>query len=156
VVGLTRRGFLLGVSAAGVLLSGCGVDEAGTAPPTDADVLGGLLDVEAAAGAAVIGSPVAELLARQDERHAGRLAELAGVAPPLPGSREAVELSTALARKQEAVFAYVAALPAIAEPDTRVALMQILASEAGHMAALREAAGDDAVPDPFAGFTEVP
>lgn len=150
--GLTRRGFL-GVSAA-VLLSGCGVDEAGTAPPTDAEVLAGLLDVEAAAGAAVIGSPLAELVARQDERHVRRLAELAGVTPPLAGTRGAVELPSALARKQEAVFAYVAALPRLAAPDARVAVMQILASEAEHIAALRQAAGDVAVPDPFAGFTE--
>jgi hypothetical protein len=143
------------VSAA-VLLGGCGVDEAGKAPPTDADVLRGLLDVEAAASAAVIGSPVAELLARQDERHAARLAALAGVTPPQTGNREAVDLPVALARKQEAVFAYVAALPALADPDTRVAVMQILGSEAEHVAALRQAAGDVAVPGPFAGFTEAP
>ena len=72
-------------------------------------MLAGLLRHERAAGAAVIGSPLAELLMRQDERHAARLAELAGA-----GGRRAdaaADLAAALARKQEAVFAYVEALP---------------------------------------------
>ena len=140
--------------SAAVVLGGCGVDEAGTAPPTDAEVLTGLLDTELAAGAAVIGSSVTELLVRQDARHAERLAALAGLAAPAPGSGDAVDLATGLARKQQAVFAYVAALPKLADPDTRVAVMQILASEAEHIAALREAAGQPPVPDPFAGFME--
>jgi Ferritin-like domain len=152
VVGLSRRGFL--VASAAVVLGGCGVDEAGNAPPTDAKVLTGLLDAEAAAGAAVIGSPAAELLVRQDARHLQRLAALAGVAAPESRSDGAVDLATGLARKQEAVFAYVAALPKLADPDARVAVMQILASEAEHLAALRQGAGDPAVPDAFAGFTE--
>ena len=136
------------------MLGGCGVDAAGTAPPTDAEVLTGLLDTEVAAGAPVIDSPATELLVRQDARHAERLAALAGVAAPGPASDAAVDLAGALARKQEAVFAYVAALPKLADPDTRVAVMEILASEAEHIAALRQAAGDVPVPDPFAGFTE--
>jgi hypothetical protein len=149
VVGLTRRGFLLGVSAAGVLLSGCGVDEAGTAPPTDEEVLRGLLQVELAAGAAVVGSPVTDLLARQDARHAERLAALAGVPVPASTADPVVDLGDALALKQEAVFAYVAALPKLADPETRVAVMQILASEAEQLAALRPGPVQDA----FAGFT---
>ena len=32
--------------------------------------------------------------------------------------------------------------------------MQIAASEAEHLAALRLAAGEEPVPDPFAGFTQ--
>jgi hypothetical protein len=152
VVVLTRRGFL-GVSAA-LLLAGCGVDEAGQEPPGDADVLNGLLADEIAAGAAVIGSPLAELLVRQDARHVDRLAALAGAPTPPPGSEAAVDLGTGLARKQDAVFGYVAALPGLADPDTRVAVMQILASEAGHLAALRQANGAEPVPDAFAGFTE--
>jgi hypothetical protein len=152
VVALTRRGFL-GVSAA-LVFAGCGVDEAGQTPPTDAEVLTGLLEPELAAGAPVIGSPVAELLVRQDARHAARLAALAGVAPPGPRSDRAVDLATGLARKQEAVFAYVAALPQLADPAARVAVMQILASEAEHLAALRQANGAEPVPDAFAGFTE--
>jgi hypothetical protein len=34
--------------------------------------------------------------------------------------------------------------------------MQLAAGEAEHLAALRLAAGDEPVPDPFAGFTEEP
>jgi hypothetical protein len=153
VVGLTRRGFL-GVSAAALVLAGCGADEAGKEPASDADVLRGLLDVELAAGAAVIGSPVAELLVRQDMRHAERLAALAGIAVPDQRSDAAVDLATALARKQEAVFAYVDALPELADPAARVAVMQILGSEAGQLAALRDRAGAQPVPDAFAGVTE--
>jgi rubrerythrin len=54
------------------------------------------------------------------------------------------------------VFAYVAALPRIADPDLRVLVMQVAASEAEHLAALRLAAGEEPVPDAFAGFTEAP
>jgi hypothetical protein len=117
-------------------------------------VLAGLLETEVAAGAAVIGSPAAELLVRQDARHAQRLAALAGVPAPESRSDGAVGLATGLARKQEAVFAYVAALPKLADPGARVAVMQILASEAEHLVVLRDGAGAPAVPDAFAGFTE--
>jgi hypothetical protein len=152
VVDLSRRGFL--AASAALVLAGCGVDEAGQDPPSDAEVLTGLLEPELAAAAPVIGSPIAELLVRQDARHAQRLAELAGVAPPGSRSDAAVDLPTGLARKQQAVFAYVAALPRLADPAARVAVMQILASEAEHIAALREANGAEPVPDAFAGFTE--
>ena len=153
MVGLSRRRFLgaAGALVGGALAAGCGVDEAGKAPPADADVLAGLLRHERAAGAAVIGSPLAELLMRQDERHAARLAELAGVALDRQAAA-AHDLAAALARKQEAVFAYVEALPALAAPAARVAVMQILASEAEHLAALRLTAGEPPVPDAFAGF----
>ena len=45
VVSLSRRRFLgaAGALVGGALLGGCGVDEAGEEPPTDADVLAGLL-----------------------------------------------------------------------------------------------------------------
>jgi hypothetical protein len=52
------------------------------------------------------------------------------------------------------VFAYVEALPKLADPGARVVVMQILASEAEHLAALRQAAGEQPVPDAFAGFLE--
>jgi hypothetical protein len=152
VVAVSRRGFL--VASAALVLGGCGVDAAGTAPPTDAEVLTGLLDTEVAAGAPVIDSPVTELLVRQDARHVERLAALAGVAAPGPASDAAVDLAAALARKQEAVFAYIAALPKLADPAARGAVMEILASEAEHIAALRHGAGQVAAPDPFAGFME--
>lgn len=147
---LSRRGFL--VASAGLVLAGCGVDEAERKPASEGSVLRGLLDAEIAAGAAVIGSPIAELLVRQDARHAQRLAALAGVSAPAPG--EAVDLATALARKQEMVFSSVDALPKLADPEARVVVMQILASEAEHIAALRQAAGAQPVPDAFAGYTE--
>ena len=51
------------------------------------------------------------------------------------------------------MFAYVQALPSLADPRTRVAVMQILASEAAQLAALRRSAGAVPVPDAFAGFT---
>jgi hypothetical protein len=154
VVGLSRRQFLgtAGALVGGALLGGCGAEEAGKEPPTDAEVLAGLLRRERAAGAAVIGVPGAELIARQDGLHARRLASLAGI--DHAESTEAVELPTALARKQEAVFAYVEALPRLADPEVRVLVMQLAASEAEHLAALRLAAGEEPIPDPFAGFTE--
>jgi hypothetical protein len=102
----------------------------------------------------VIGSPVAELLVRQDARHVERLAVLAGVPAPARGSDAAVDLATGLARKQAAVFAYVAALPQLVDPGARVAVMEILGSEAEHVAALRQGNGATPVPDAFAGFTE--
>jgi Ferritin-like domain len=148
----SRRAFL-GGAAGTLLLAGCGVDEAGKEPPTDADVLAGLLPVELAAGGAVIGSPIAELLVRQDAQHARKLAELAGERPARP-EPAAIDLAAALERKQQAVFAYVQALPSLTDPDARVAVMQILAGEAEQLAALRLAAGREPVPDPFAGFLE--
>jgi Ferritin-like domain len=155
VVGLSRRELLgtAGALVGGVLVGGCGADEAGKEPPSDAEVLRGLLARELAAGAKVSGSPIAELLARQDAEHARRLAELAG-APLQQRAPAPHDLAAALARKQEAVFAYVQALPRLADPRARVAVMQILASEAEHLAALRQAAGEEPVRDAFAGFLE--
>jgi hypothetical protein len=154
VVG-TRRRFLgaAGALVGGVLLGGCGADEAGKEPPTDAEVLDALLRRELAAGAAVIGVAGSELIARQDAMHARRLAAGAG-AGPLDPPAAAQDVATALARKQEAVFAYVEALPRLVNPELRVLVMQIAASEAEHLAALRLATGEEPVPDPFAGFTE--
>jgi hypothetical protein len=153
VVSLSRRELLGAALAGGVVLAGCGVDEAGKEPAPDAEVLAGLLPVELAAGGAVIGSPLAEVIAREDVRHAHRLAALAGVGAGRP-SPPAAELDAALDRKQQAVFAYVEALPRLAAADARVTVMQILASEAEQIAALRQAAGREPVPDPFAGFLE--
>jgi hypothetical protein len=146
VVALSRRRFL-GAAAAlgGALWAGCGRDEAREQPPPDADVLAGLLPREAAAAGAAGGVAA---IARQDAEHLRRLAARAGVAAPDPaGGGDAPEL------KQEAVFAYVDALPKLSDPGIRVLVMQILASEAAHLAALRLAAGDEPVPEAFAGFT---
>jgi hypothetical protein len=156
VVRLSRRRFLgraAGALVGGALIGGCGVEEAGKSPPTDADVLEGLLRRELAAGAAVIGSPLAELIDRQDHQHAERLAALVGVELIQRGSQTAQDLSTALVRKQQAVYAYVEAVPRLVDAELRVVVMQLAASEAEHLAALRLAAGEEPVPDPFAGFT---
>jgi len=154
VVG-TRRRFLgaAGALVGGALLGGCGAEEAGREPPSDAEVLGRLLRLELAAGAAVIGVAGAELIARQDALHARRLAAASGAQGREPAAA-AQDAATALARKQEALFAYVEALPLLVDPELRVLVMQIAGSEAEHLAALRLATGKDPIPDPFAGFTD--
>ena len=58
-----------------------------------------------------------------------------------------------LAAKQQALFAYVEALPELSDPELRVLVMTIAASEAEHLAALRLEAGGEPVPDAFAGYT---
>jgi len=148
---LSRRGFL-GAAGALIVLGGCGVDEAREEPPTDADVLTGLLGVERRAGAPVVGLPEAELLARQDAAHAQRLAAAAGVADDGPAGTT-LTLQDAFARKQEAVFAYVQALPRLADADHRLLVMQIAGSEAEQLVLIRAALGEPLVPDAFAGFT---
>jgi hypothetical protein len=153
----SRRRFLGAAGAlAGVLLSGCGRDAAREQPPPDSEVLRGLLRRELDAGAAVAGVAGGAPIARQDRLHAERLAELSGAGTVAARSGGAADLPAALARKQEGVFAYVAALPRLADPDLRVLVMQVAASEAEHLAALRLAAGEEPVPDAFAGFTEAP
>ena len=151
---LSRRRFLGAAGVlAGALLTGCGRDAARERPPAGSEVLAGLLRRELAAGAAVAGVAGAAALARQDALHAERMAELAGARPAAPRSDAKGDLRTALARKQEGVFAYVEALPRLESADLRVFVMQLAASEAAHLAALRLAAGDEPVPDAFAGFT---
>jgi len=150
-VRLSRRGFL-GAAGAFVVLGGCGVDEARKEPPSDAEVLAGLLAVELGAGAPVVGLPEAELVARQDAAHARRLAAAAGA--PEGGPPEAtLSLRDALARKQDALFSYVAALPRLTDPDHRVLVMQIAGSEAEQLVLIRAALDGPLVPDAFAGFT---
>jgi hypothetical protein len=139
-----------------VLLGGCGADEAAEPVPSDADVLRDLLRREEATVAALAGGSAAARAVRdQDRRHAARLArELARLGTdgaPMPPSGDP---PGAGARKQEEVFAGVEALPKLSDPDLRVLLMRIAASDAGHIAALRLAAGAEPVPDAFAGFTE--
>jgi hypothetical protein len=150
VVSLSRRGFLGALAAA--VLAGCGRDDARRRPPSDGELVAGLLEREAAAAGAVAGLAGAAAIAAQDARHLERLAARAGVAAP-PRAAGGGDLAVALARKQEAVFGYVEALPRLADPDLRVLVMQVAASEASHLAALRLEAGDDPVPDAFAGFT---
>jgi len=146
-VRLSRRGFLGAAMLGGAWLAGCGSrgEPVGARPAADA-VRARILRAELAAGAPVVGSPLAEVTARQDVRHAARLG-----AGPRRASGTA-DLATALARKQDAVFTFVEALPQLPDPADRVALMQVLASEAEQIAALRLADGQEPVPDAFAGF----
>ncbi|HKH16919.1 MAG TPA: ferritin-like domain-containing protein [Solirubrobacteraceae bacterium] len=157
MVTLSRRRFLGAAGAlAGALLTGCGRDAARERPPSDADVLAGLLRHELRTWEAVRGVAGAEAIGRQDEEHVVRLSALTGApvaeleAPPRDDPQ------AALARKQEGVFAYVEALPRLSDPDLRALVMQLAASDAEHLAALRLAAGEEPVPDAFAGFTEAP
>jgi hypothetical protein len=96
--------------------------------------------------------PGAAAIARQDRAHAARLEAALGRSPGR-GTAASGDLATVLARKQEAVFAYVNALPRLADPGLRVLVMQLAASEAEQLAALRLAAGVEPVPDAFAGAT---
>jgi hypothetical protein len=148
VVSLSRRRFLgaAGALAAGLWV-GCGRDEAREKPPSDAEVLSGLLEREQHTLSAVRGVAGGEAIARQDRQHVARLSALAGAA--------ALDRSggTAIAVKQEGFFAYVEALPKLTDRDVRVLVMQIAASEAEHLAALRLDAGEEPVPDAFAGYT---
>jgi hypothetical protein len=157
VVALSRRRFIGAAWAllGGVLLGGCGVDEAGRQPPSDADVLAGLQrrEQEIVAGEPE-GSATARAVRDQDGRHAARLArELAMLGAAAAPVTESGDPLSVLERKQQAVFAYVDALPELSDPERRVLVMQIAASEAEHLAALRLSAGDEPVPDAFAGFT---
>ena len=149
--GCSRRAFLGAALAAGVLVSGCaGEEEPAVAP--DAALLGPLLAGEHAAVAALGAVAGAAAIRDQDRRHAARLRaaiEALGATPGAPGD----DPSPALERKQRNVYDYVAALPRLADPELRVLVMELLASEAEHIAALRMAAGDVPVPDAFAGFT---
>jgi hypothetical protein len=148
VVTLSRRRFLGAAGAlAAALWVGCGRDEARQKPPSDAEVLSGLLEREQRTLSAVRDGAAGEAIARQDRQHVARLSALAGAAT-LDRSG-----GTAIAVKQEGFFAYVEALPKLADPDLRVLVMQIAASEAEHLAALRLDAGEEPVPDAFAGYT---
>jgi hypothetical protein len=143
----TRRRFFGAAGAlAAALWVGCGRDEARERPPSDAEVLSGLLERERQTLAAVTGVAGAAAIVRQDRQHVARLSALAGPAASGHASGPA-------GAKQEALFAYVEALPRLSDPDLRVLVMQIAASEAEHLSALRLAAGEEPVPDAFAGYT---
>jgi len=149
-VSLRRREFL-GVMAAGVLVGGCAGEREPAVPP-DADVLGPLLAGEYAVLAA-IGDDPSSVVAGQDRGHVRRLRRAIVAAGGNPEGFAGGDPGTVLERKQQNVYDYVAALPRLADPDLRVLVMELLASEAEHLAALRLATGEDPVPDAFAGFT---
>ena len=152
---VSRRRFLgiAGALAGGALLAGCGRDEARKAPESDADVLAGLLAREQAVLAASASGAAVRMLREQDMRHAARLRRALIAAGGRAPAAAAAAPGGVAALKQQALFAYVGALPRLSDPELRVLAMQIAASEAEHLAALRLAAGDEPVPDAFAGFT---
>jgi hypothetical protein len=92
----------------------------------------------------IVRIPYAERLARE-------LVALG--ATPAPASGEG-DPAGAPARIQQAVFAHIQSLPRLSDPELRVLVMQIAASDAAHLAALRLEAGEDPAPDAFAGFSE--
>jgi hypothetical protein len=147
VVSLRRREFL-GAIAGGLLIGGC-AGETEPAVPRDADVLAPLLAGEYAALDALGDDPIAAA----DRRHVSRLRRAiaaAGGDPENPGGADPLP---PLVRKQQNVFDYAAALPRLADPGLRVLVLELAAEEAEHLAALRLAAGDEPVPDAFAGLT---
>jgi hypothetical protein len=149
--GSSRREFLGGILAAGVLVSGCAGEQDPAVPP-DAALLAPLLAGERAAVTALATVAGAAAVRDQDRRHVARLRTVLaamGATPDAPGPDPA----PALERKQQNVYDYVAVLPQLADPDLRVLVMELAASEAEHLAALRLEAGEPAVPDAFAGFT---
>jgi hypothetical protein len=150
----SRRRFLgaVGTLLGAVLLDGCGREKAARSPERASEVLEGLLRHERAAGVMALGCTGAGEIARQDRMHAARLEKALGRAPGRASAATA-ELPAVLARKQAALFAYVNALPRLADPDLRVLVMQIAASEAEHLAALRLVSGGEPAPDAFAGET---
>ena len=111
-------------------------------------VVAGCCAIELAAAAAAPRG----VIARQDALHARRLEAALRRRGGRPGPPRTLA-GDLLARKQAAVFAYTDALPQLAEPELRVLVLQIAASEAEHLSALRLAAGDVPVPDAFAGAT---
>jgi hypothetical protein len=161
---VNRREFLGGaVLAAGVLAGGC-AGEREPVIPGDAEVLAPLLAGEYAVLTAFGDDPAgvipgqdrrdaAGVIAGQDRGHVGRLREAIVAAGGNPPGADGADPGTVLQRKQQNVFDYVAALPRLADADLRVLVMELLASEAEHLAALRLLAGQDPVPDAFAGFT---
>jgi hypothetical protein len=149
---VNRREFLGGMLAVGVLVGGC-AGEAEPAAPPDADVLAPLLAGEQAAVMALAGVAGATAIRDQDRRHAARLRAALTALGVASGGVPADDPPPAGRRKQQNVYDYVAALPRLADPDLRVLVMELLASEAEHLAALRLAMGQDPVPDAFAGFT---
>ena len=151
---LRRREFL-GALAAGVLIGGCAGEREPAIHP-DGDVLNALLPGEVEALRELEDAdPGLEEIRSQDRHHVSVLRKAIAALGPVPdmlGTREGDPLPL-LERKQRNVFDYVAALPRLADPELRVLVMELAASEAEHLAALRLAVGEEPVPDAFAGFT---
>ena len=108
---------------------------------------------QAVLAATAASASAVHMLREQDMRHAARLRRALIAAGGRAPAAAAAAPDGVAALKQQAVFAYVSALPRLSDPELRVLAMEILASEAEHLAALRLAAGDEPVPAAFAGFT---
>jgi hypothetical protein len=164
--GLTRRAFIGAAGASLVAVAaGCGgEDSAAEASRADAALIGGMLARERAAaqrlrGLAARGGRGAEAIARartHDEAHARRLAaelrRLGGRRPaaaaPTAGAASA-PLVAALAIKQDLYARYLEEMPLLRAAALRTLVVEIAVVEAEHVAALRDAAGAEALDDPF-------
>jgi rubrerythrin len=161
----------LGLAGSAALLAGCGGEERDAAgrplpsPTDDAELLNSALDLEHmsvaayAAGRGAGGRLVREL--REHERvHVGELQrvirDLGGTPhrarkrydfPPMRTEREVLRFGAEL--EATAVAAYIDALPRLSQPELRGVAAAILTVEAEHMAVLRDALGEEPVPDAF-------
>jgi Ferritin-like domain len=159
---VNRRLVLVG--GAGALLTGCGASRDGEDaaaprepdPAADAEVLGGLLQLEQQAVALYRGQPgeLFRTLEAHERRHAARLEEAIrrrGARPQRAGWMSEGGSPLDLARRVEEtqVAAYREALPQITDGALRGVLATIVAAEAAHLAAVRAALDRPPAPDAF-------
>ncbi|HSC04173.1 MAG TPA: ferritin-like domain-containing protein [Solirubrobacteraceae bacterium] len=174
----SRRGWLraAGVGLAGAVVAGCGktslraqVDNSQPVLHTDVDLLQQLLHLEHMGIAAyTAGTPLlapatvkaGKLFLNDELSHAGALGGLikaAGGKPNKPppsydlghprNSREVLTLLHEIEQAQ--IKAYLAALPRLAPASVRQSVASILANDAQHVAVVRAALGQTAVPSAF-------
>jgi hypothetical protein len=175
----SRRGLLraAGAGLAGALVAaGCGhtslraqVHNSAPVLGTDVELLGQLLHLEHVGIAAyTAGTPLLEpatvkagkLFLNDELSHAGALAGLiraAGAKPPKPAPsydlghpRTSADVLALLHRIESAqIAAYLAALPRLEPASVRQSVVAILANDAQHVAVVRAALGQPAVPSAF-------
>jgi ferritin-like protein len=174
----SRRGWLraAGVGLAGMVVAGCGksslraqVHNSQTVLQTDVELLQQLLHLEHVGIAAyTAGTPLlppatvkaGKLFLNDELSHAGALAGLikaAGAKPIKPAPsydlghpRSSQEVLALLHRVESAqIGAYLAALPRLAPASVRRSVAAILANDAQHVAVVRAAQGQTAVPSAF-------
>ena len=174
----SRRGLLraVGAGVAGLALAGCGtqslkeqVHNSASVLGTDVDVLNELLHLEHMAIAAyTAGTPLlapatikaGQLFLNDELSHAGALAgwiNAAGGTPIMPApsydlghprtSQQVLALLHEIERAQ--ITAYLAALPRLAPGMVQQSVASILANDAQHVAVVRAALGQPAVPSAF-------
>ncbi len=172
---------MAGVGLAGALVAGCGgaslraqVHNSAPVLNTDVDVLNQLLHLEHMAIAAyTAGTPLlapatvkaGKLFLNDELSHAGALAGLiraAGAKPIKPASsydlghpRTSQEVLALLHRVEAAqITAYLAAVPRLSPSIVKRSVASILANEAQHVAVVRAALGQPAVPSAFVSGDE--